>query len=468
MRFSVGVIAALLVAVIFDCYMIAPVWAQGATAQPPAIVIVSPVIEAQLPPGASFIGATEGARVTVVGSAVDGRVETMFVREGDEVTFVGEGPGPELVGLKSETIRSELAAAEAELLNRQGLLDELKASQPEELALLQATLDEATAATTLARRKFDMTANLFQRQGSATQQEFDEATASLEIAVQRQLAASAELRRFELVSQIRINQAQARVDSQTAEVDKLGDQLFKHTMRSPFSGVVVKQMVEVGDWVSRGQVVAEIVELETIHIRVFVPEEQISGLLTFVDQRSRTSREPVQVRVKIDALGGEEIPGELYRIIPQADQRSRAFPVLVKVKNQRIGNQFLIGAGMLAHAILPVGDSGLHMLVPKDAIVLGGRSETVMVVRETPMGLQAVAVPVVTGTAYDDLLVVQGDLQPGDKVVIEGNERLRPGQPVQILSEVPITVPDLSGDPPVSSATAEESDAATSGDAVRD
>lgn len=448
MRLSLGLFAFWTSILGMSCVSATPLAAQGPPAQPPAIVVVSPVIEATLPPGASFIGITEGARVTSVGSAVDGRVNQVFVDEGDEVTLISGGaepaPNPPLVELKSETIRSELEAAEAELENRNAMLEEIKLSQPEELLLLKATYDEATATEKLAQSKYDIAANLFQRQGNISRDQFDEATANLEIAVQRRIAASSELRRFETTSELRIAQAQARVTGQSAEVEKLEDQLFKHTMRSPFSGVVVRRLVEVGDWVARGQVVAEVVELEKVHIRVFVPEEQIQGLNNYVAEMAGRGITDIPIEVGIDALRGSSISGRLYRIIPQADSRSRAFPVLVEIDNERVGNRFLIGSGMLARATLPVGEPGLHTLVSKDALVLGGASPIVMVARETANGLSAVPVPVTTGTSVGDLIVVKGALQAGEKVVVEGNERLIPGQSVRILSEKPVTSPGSS------------------------
>jgi multidrug efflux pump subunit AcrA (membrane-fusion protein) len=45
-------------------------------------------------------------------------------------------------------------------------------------------------------------------------------------------------------------------------------------------------------------------------------------------------------------------------------------------------------------------------------------------------------VPVKTGPAHGALIEVEGDLKDGLKVVVRGNERLRPGQPVQIVPEM--------------------------------
>ena len=49
---------------------------------------------------------------------------------------------------------------------------------------------------------------------------------------------------------------------------------------------------------------------------------------------------------------------------------------------------------------------------------------------------KAVLIPVEKGPAYDGYVVVTGDVRPGEPVVVEGNERLQPGQAVLILSQV--------------------------------
>jgi len=83
---------------------------------------------------------------------------------------------------------------------------------------------------------------------------------------------------------------------------------------------------------------------------------------------------------------------------------------------------------MFATIHLPVGGTENAVLVPKDALVLGGPSPILYVV----MDGKAVPVPVETGIAVDGLIQVKGGVSGGQKVVVRGNERLRPGQPVKI------------------------------------
>ena len=90
---------------------------------------------------------------------------------------------------------------------------------------------------------------------------------------------------------------------------------------------------------------------------------------------------------------------------------------------------------MYARVMLPTGKKQMAMLVLKDALVLGGPQPVVFVVdagAERQDRERFAPVPVQLGIAEGNMIQVSGDLKPGQLVVVQGNERLRPGQDVQI------------------------------------
>jgi multidrug efflux pump subunit AcrA (membrane-fusion protein) len=97
---------------------------------------------------------------------------------------------------------------------------------------------------------------------------------------------------------------------------------------------------------------------------------------------------------------------------------------------------------MFARATLPVGPSGTATMVHKDAIVLGGPTPLVYVVdlpQPDATEGQARAVQVQLGGARDAWIEVRGgDLKPGQQVVVQGNERLRPGAMVRVVERIPV------------------------------
>lgn len=147
---------------------------------------------------------------------------------------------------------------------------------------------------------------------------------------------------------------------QEAQVERIDDQLSKHTIRSPFDGWVIETFAEEGQWVARGGLVARIAELDTVEIVLQVPELLIASLA-----------QGVAVRLEIDGAPDQTWIGQVERVVPQADLLSRSFPVKVSLQNRIVNGQPTLRGGMLARAWLPVGRTGLATVLPKDALVLG-------------------------------------------------------------------------------------------------
>jgi len=78
-----------------------------------------------------------------------------------------------------------------------------------------------------------------------------------------------------------------------------------------------------------------------------------------------------------------------------------------------------------------IGQPTVVKLVPKDAIVEQNRNNIVYVVNNG----SAHPVQVNRGMSYKDQIEVIGPIETGQLVVIRGNERLRPGQPLKIVNE---------------------------------
>jgi RND family efflux transporter MFP subunit len=398
----------------------------SAMAQPgaaPAPVKVASVIERDIAAGQAFVGTVMPTRVSSVGSAVDGRVIDFPVNEGDRVS-----KGQVLAQLLTGQLDIQLAGAKAELELRKHALEELQnGSRPEEIEQAKARYLSSQAAAEYAAARLDRTRRLYER-GSITPDEYQQATSQANQATQAAAEAKAA---YDLTvagpRRETIAQAAARVAVQEEEIRAIEDQLAKHTIRSPFDGYVVSEFTEIGHWVAKAGLVAKVVELDQVDVEIMVLESYVPAL-----------RIGQTVRVEIPALGAEPIEGQVAIVVPQADARSRSFPVKVRIKNQFSDEQPLIRAGMFARVMLPVGTVGEALLVPKDSIVLGGPTPVVFVVDPDPKDPAkgtARRVNVQLGIADGGLIEVKGELRAGQKVVVLGNERLRAPAPVQILPD---------------------------------
>jgi multidrug efflux pump subunit AcrA (membrane-fusion protein) len=117
--------------------------------------------------------------------------------------------------------------------------------------------------------------------------------------------------------------------------------------------------------------------------------------------------------------------------------------VLVRIANVVEDDRPLLAEGMFVRALLPVGKPRPALLVPKDALVLGGPQPLVYVVAGDGRTVQPVLVEM--AGAVDGRVAVRGSLAAGQRVVVRGNERLRPGAPVRDLGDPPAASAASSG-----------------------
>jgi RND family efflux transporter MFP subunit len=200
----------------------------------------------------------------------------------------------------------------------------------------------------------------------------------------------------------------------TADIEVLEDDIQKKSVRAPFSGFVAKEHTQVGEWLPVGGTVVTLVDLGHIKISVDVPERYSVKILS-----------GEAVRVVVGNISDEPFFGKVSAVLPEGDANARTFPAHVRLANP----DFKIKSAMEARVTFNLGTTKKALLVPKDAIVRAGANRIVVVVD----GEVAQPVTVDVLGYYDGNVAISGPVAPGVQVAIRGNERLMPGQPVQIV-----------------------------------
>jgi len=199
-------------------------------------------------------------------------------------------------------------------------------------------------------------------------------------------------------------------DARRFEKERLEIVLSKKTIRAPFDGVIIKKHVERGEWLSPGSVVATIARDDVADIVVEVPER----VLKFISPG---------MKVMLKA-GGSDLKGNIIAVIPRGDISTRTFPVKI-----RVANTTSLIEGMEARVTLPEGEEAKSLTVHRDAVINVFGNTVVYTVQDSKATMRTVSVLGYKGMTAG----VQADgLEEGMKVVVKGNERLRPGQDVQI------------------------------------
>jgi RND family efflux transporter MFP subunit len=205
-----------------------------------------------------------------------------------------------------------------------------------------------------------------------------------------------------------------KLQQKDAEIEQLEYEIKQKKVVSPFSGFVAKEHTQVGEWVSSGGAVVTLLDLGQIQITVDLPERYAVLL-----------RPDSEAKVVIRSISNDVLIGKIYAIIPHGDPDSRTFPVKVNLANPG----FKIKSGMEAYVTFDLEAKKNALLIPKDAVVTAGNNRLVFYVADG----KALPVNVRILGYYDGDVAVEGDLTPGKQVVIRGNERLRPGQPVSVV-----------------------------------
>ena len=199
-----------------------------------------------------------------------------------------------------------------------------------------------------------------------------------------------------------------------ADIEQLEYEISKKDIQAPFAGFVAAEHTQVGEWMAAGGPVVTLVDMNRILIMVDVPEIYAVGI-----------KSNGNVRVVINSLDKSPLPATVSTILPKGDPNARTFPVHIELSNK----DFRIKSGMAATVTFSVGEKRTVKLLPKDAIVTSGDMRLVYTIENG----KAVPVPVKVVGYYDNDAAIEGALEPGIQVVIRGNERLRPGQAVQVV-----------------------------------
>jgi len=213
--------------------------------------------------------------------------------------------------------------------------------------------------------------------------------------------------------------ALAAVSRQRADLKRFEELLSRHTLVAPFPGIVAEKHVEAGQWVKVDSPVVKLVALDRVRIRAALPQRHY--------RRIDTAR---PVRVVFDALPGEVFSGRPSALVGVGRQATRSFPLLIELDNE----QHRIAPGMSARIFVELsGTQTPTLLLPRDAIVLRADGSRIVWKLNGSDGEHKVApVPVLAGRSRDGLVeVLDSSLAAGDRIVLLGNENLRPGQTVQ-------------------------------------
>jgi len=353
--------------------------AGGPPQMPPASVYAVPAEVELTREQVVVTGVIQSISKSDVAAQEEGVVLQILVKEGDEVK-----KGDPLALLDPRRLKAQLQEGKARLTSSENLHKQRQAE------------------LTRAETDLDMKQKL-----SASKAVSKSAVLDAEKAM---TVASAQLK----VATDGITEAKSRLDLLNIQQDDL-------TVKAPFDGIVVARHVETGEWVASGATVVTLVAVDPIEAWLRVPAKYLG--------RASTDTEDFKVR---QSSTGRIFHPTKITYIPEVESRSQLYTAIASIPN--VNRELTPGESITG--IVPIGEKTEYLRLPVNAIVHSQRGTVIQIV-QPPKGEQPLptgkAVPISISFEREGHVFIDATdagFKAGDQVIVEGNQRLIPGQSV--------------------------------------
>lgn len=236
----------------------------------------------------------------------------------------------------------------------------------------------------------------------------------------RFLLAEAELERNDqlyksaTISKQEYDRAASAFSSAQALLNLTREQLQDTVIKAPFDGVMGDRKVSLGQYVRAGDMLASLVQLDPLEVTFNVPER-------FVGEINLGQ----EIAIQTIAYPGERFPGKVSYIAPGLDESSRTIPVKAVLGNA----DGRLKPGMFGELNLVLTTREMALVVPESAVNFRGDQAAVFVVNgEDKAEIRMVQ----TGVRQAGRVEITEGLAAGDRIVVEGHQKMGPGSTVII------------------------------------
>jgi membrane fusion protein (multidrug efflux system) len=338
----------------------------AAVAPPPPDVYVTDVVQKDVPEYLELVGQTQGFEDVDIRARVEGFLETMNFREG---SFVRKGDLLYTIDRK-----------------------------PLEAALAQARADQATAQARLDKASNDVAryTPLVAKQ-AVSQRELDDARAAQDA-------------------------GRSEVEAAKAAVEKASLDLSYVRITSPISGLIGTTLVKPGSLVGRGEstLLTTVSSLDPIIFKVAMTEADY--LRVIKRDPTRAGAEPRAEGIELTLADGTKFPqtGRIGPVDRQVNASTGTLGVQILFPNP----ESILRPGQYGRARILIDNRKGALLVPQRAVQeLQNLYSVAVIGGDNKVAFRNVKV----GPRVDSLWIISEGLKPGEKVVVEGLQRIRDG-----------------------------------------
>ncbi len=213
------------------------------------------------------------------------------------------------------------------------------------------------------------------------------------------------------------DEARSNLDVAAASVDLAKVKLEKMHITAPFAGIVGLRQVSIGDYVTVGQDLFNLEDIESIKVDFRVAEQFLSAV--------RTGQ---TIHIRVDAFPNRSFEGKVYAIDPRVDVEGRSIVIRAILDNK----EELLRPGLFARVDLLLDAKPKALTVPEQAIMPRGDDQFVFTIVDG----KAKQTKVRIGIRRDGRVEVVEGLKPDDVVVTAGHLKIFDGSPVKVIGKV--------------------------------
>jgi membrane fusion protein (multidrug efflux system) len=389
----------------------------GPTAPPAPSVAVADVLQQDVPVYSEWIASTDGAVNAVIRAQVQGYLIAQRYKEGDLVE-----KGQLLFEIDARPFQATLNQAEAAEQQAVAALAEAEAT----LEQNKADVAKQEALWVNAKANYDRFKELVGR-GAVARKELDDSIGAERSTYAAVAAAKANV----IAAQAKIGVQRAAIAANRAAAEKARVDLGFTRIVSPVTGIAGIAKAQLGNLVGPGSV-EELTTVSSVDpIKVYVPMSEQEYLAS-----ARNGRDTGAGPVELILADGSRHPhtGRFVFADRQVDVQTGTIKVTALFPNP--GN--LLRPGQFARVRAQRSVQTGALLVPQRAVMeLQGSYQVAVVGAEQKVDIR----PVKVGQQVNGLWVINEGLRPGEHVVVEGVQKVRPGMVVSATPYAPPPAP---------------------------
>ncbi|MCG0276637.1 MAG: efflux RND transporter periplasmic adaptor subunit [Thermosediminibacteraceae bacterium] len=357
-----------------------------------------------------FSGTVEAAGQVQITAKMAGRVKEVLVKAGDRVKA-----GQVLVKLEGQEVESQVKQARAGYQAALANYNKISTQLEQEVQRLESAVRQAEENYNNAKQNYERMSKLYQ-DGAISQKDFEGIELQYKIAKEQYESSREQLDIMKNKSVPEtMTAAKAQVEQAEAALSAAESALENTMITAPIDGVVGNVDVKVGQLISPGVPVAVVGNTGSMSVKINVTEDVINSVK--IGQ---------EVEVSVEAVG-VNLKGTVTSVSPYKNLQTGTYPVEVRITEVPEG----VKPGMFARVKLAVSSYPKVLAVPEECVIKKDEKNVVFKVEDG----KAKAVEVVPGPTVGGFTVIEKGLEEGMEIVVEGQEYLEDGAPVEVVGK---------------------------------